>query len=320
VLVAVTALTLTASGCVTVHGERAVIPAATRAEANRALNGFLTAYNEADRTNDPAADADRVAGPLGAIDQAGLRARRTLTPGGNRSHVPLKLTDVEFAVPKMAGWPKFFLADTDSDRDVDGDRRKDTRWLFVFTKAGPDAGWKASYLTVLSPDEVPALRTDGDGLAAPVAPDADDLTVPPGELGERYAGYLAEGGSGFADGPHTTGWRTERKRGASRPGLARQYVDTPLDGGPHAPVGLRTRDGGALVFFSTRHFEKQTVAPGRDLKLEPAARALLRGDAKQSVTLEHTSNQAVRVPPRAEPGSGVEVLSRIQGLTGAKGA
>ncbi|MFD7546841.1 hypothetical protein [Streptomyces sp. NPDC059816] len=318
-LVAVTALTLTASGCVTVHGEREVIPAATEAEASRALKGFLTAYNEADRTNDPAADADRVAGPLGAIDQAGLRARRALAPDGNRAHVPLKLTDVEFAVPKMAGWPKFFVADTDSDRDVDGDARKDTRWLFVFTKAGPDAGWKAAYLTVLSPDEVPELRTDDDGLATPVALDTDDLTVPPGKLGERYTTYLAEGGRGFAEGPHTTGWRGERERGASRPGLARQYVDQPLEGGAHAPVGLRAQDGGALVFFSTRHFEKQTVAPGRDLKLEPAVRALLRGDAKQSVTLEHTSNQAVHVPPRSTPGSGVAILSRIQGLTGAKG-
>ncbi|MER5494637.1 hypothetical protein [Streptomyces sp. NPDC002490] len=322
-LTAAVVLALTASGCVTVHGEREVIPATSPAGAARALTDFLAAYNEADEANDPSLDADRVTGALGAIDRGTLRARRATAPLGNPQHVPLKLTDVKYAIPEAAGWPKFFLADTDSDRDVDDDPARDTRWLLVFTKTGPDARWQVAFLTILSPDEVPELRTrDGDrgeDLAAPVALDEDDLTVPPEELAERYTTYLAKGGPGFLPGPHTDRWRTERERGATRPGLSRQYVDQPVEGAGFAPVGLRTADGGALVFFATRHFEKQTVARGRDLKLGADVRALLRGDAKQSVTLEFTSNQAVRVPPRAEPGKGVEVLSRIQGLTGAKG-
>ncbi|MGX2997575.1 hypothetical protein JNUCC64_25495 [Streptomyces sp. JNUCC 64] len=313
------ALTLTASGCVTVHGERAVIPAATEAEAARALKDFLTAYNKADRANDPALDADRVTGALASIDQAGLRARRSLSPGGNRNHSPLRLTDVRYAIPAMAGWPKFFLADTDSDRDVDGAGGRDTRWLLGFTKSGPDARWKAAYLTILNQGQVPALRSDDEGAAVPVPLDDAELTLKPGKLSKRYTDYLSDGGSGFAAGPHTDQWRAQRERDATRPGLSRQYQDQPLDGGAHAPVGVRTEDGGALVLFGTRHFEKRTVARGRDLKLLPVERALLSGTVQQSVTLEYTSNQAVRVPPRKTPGPGVEVLSRVQGLTGTKG-
>ncbi|MFI5939536.1 hypothetical protein ACIBCB_04580 [Streptomyces uncialis] len=314
-----TALTLTATGCVTVHGEREIIPAATKAEADRALGDFLTAYNKADRANDPALDEDRVTGALGAIDQAGLRARRSIDPDGDPNRSPLELTDRRFTVPKMAGWPKFFLADTDSNRDQDTDKSKDTRWVLAFTRGGPDAGWKAAYLTVMSPGQIPEFRTDGDGLASAVPVRDKELAVPPAELSERYATYLDKGGPDFAPGPHTTDWREERRRGATRPGLSRQYIDQPLGDGAYAPLGLRTEDGGALVFFATRHYEKQTAAKGRDLRLEPPVRALMRGAVKQSVTLERTSNQAVRVPVRGASGGGVLVLSRIQGLTGAKG-
>ena len=70
-MTAVTALSvLTASGCVVVHGEREVVPAATRAEAARALKDFTTAYNTADKAYDRSLDADQVTG----------RARAPSTP------------------------------------------------------------------------------------------------------------------------------------------------------------------------------------------------------------------------------------------------
>src|SRR3954451_12853428 len=65
--VSVTVLSLAASGCVVVHGEREVLPAATPTEAAEALKDFTAAYNEADRTYDRARDADYVTGALGAI-------------------------------------------------------------------------------------------------------------------------------------------------------------------------------------------------------------------------------------------------------------
>ncbi|GAA4958580.1 hypothetical protein GCM10023238_26730 [Streptomyces heliomycini] len=41
---------------------------------------------------------------------------------------------------------------------------------------------------------------------------------------------------------------------SSRPGCATQYIDEPLTNGDYAPLALRSKDGGALVFFATRHF------------------------------------------------------------------
>ena len=71
----------------TVHGELEVLPGATRTEAAQALDDFLVAYNKADKAYDPALDADRVTGSLGAINQAGLKARRKNSPQDRKSVV-----------------------------------------------------------------------------------------------------------------------------------------------------------------------------------------------------------------------------------------
>ncbi|MGW1888804.1 hypothetical protein ACWCP6_00875 [Streptomyces sp. NPDC002004] len=313
----VTVLAATASGCVTVHGEREVIPAATRTEAARALKSFTTAYNKADKAFDPALDASRVDGALGDINQAGLKAKHAGNPGGNPDFSPLVLTDAKFTVPRMAGWPKFFLADTESNRNADP--KHPDRWLVVFTRSGPDAVWEATYLTIVPPAKVPSFAEDGKGWARPVSPDSTALAVAPRDLSPGYARYLADGGDAFAPGQHTSQWRAQRKKNATRPGLSTQYIDQPLSGGAYAPVGLRTTDGGALVFFATHHYEKQTAAKGLNLNISPDVKALMTGDAKQSVTLERVSNQAVLDPEQTAADHRVEFLNRIQGLTGAVG-
>ncbi|MEU7579115.1 hypothetical protein AB0B50_16115 [Streptomyces sp. NPDC041068] len=309
---AVTALALTASGCVTVHGEREIVPAATKSEAQRALKEFLTAYNKADEAYDPALDAARITGPLGAINQGGLKSRRVQNPDGNPKHVPLELSDVSYAIPKKAGWPRWFVADSKANR------RSDLRWLWVFTKGGPDQLWRATYLNLVSPDKLPKLKKDEDGFAEPVDVAAKDLALAPSALGKEYTSYLKSGGDAFEPGGHTSGWKAYRDRNSERAGLAVQYIDEPENGGTFAPVGLRTEDGGALVFFSTRHYEKQTAFKGLSPKVEADAKALLKGEVKQSLMLDRVSNQVV-VDPKKSGGEKVAFLGRIQGLTGAKG-
>lgn len=333
VTASVAVLAVTASGCVVVHGEREIVPTATRDEAARALKDFTTAYNKADEEFDRSLDADRVDGALADIDGAKLKAGGENNPDGNPNHSPLELTDAEFTIPEKAGWPRWFLADTAANKGAD-----DTRWLLVFTRASADDLWAVSYLTILGADAVPEFEKDEDGNAQPVTADDEALAVAPEELGKEYAAYLKSaadgdtGGAGgsdgsngpadetFAPGSHTSVWREDREKNVRRPGLVRQYVDEPLTKGAYAPVGLRTADGGALVFFATRHFEKQTAAPGVDLPVADAnVRALLSGDVKSSLTLEHVSNQAVLDPPRTASDQQVRFLSRVDGLTGAKG-
>ncbi|MEU2247285.1 hypothetical protein [Streptomyces sp. NPDC019224] len=303
----------------TVHGEREVVPAATRSEAAEALKDFTAAYNAADKAYDPALDADVVTGSLGAINQAGLKARHRIAPTGNTRHQPLELTDARFVIPAKAGWPRWFLADTDSNRDED-QGEQDTRWLLAFVKSGPDAGWKAAYLSVVSPGQVPALAKDGDGRAEPVAADGPGLAVAPRDLGTRYTQYLQKGSPDvFAPGAATSQWRAARLN-TRRAGFSYQYVDQPMDSGAFAPLGLATEDGGALVFFSSRHYERQTAAEGLRPAIDPDVEALLTGEVKSTLTKERVSSQLVYVPKKGAGADRVTVLNRLPGLTSAKGS
>ncbi|GAB2840836.1 hypothetical protein GCM10027074_04010 [Streptomyces deserti] len=294
-----------------VHGEREVLPATTRAEAARALQQFTTAYNKADKAYDGSLDADHTTGALADIDGARLKAGKANNPGGNPNHTPLKLTDARFTIPKKAGWPRWFVA------DAAGNKGGQARWLLVFTRGGLDETWQVAYLTLVAPDDVPQFKTDQDGWAEAVPANSTELAVPPGDLSQDYATYLKDGGDTFAAGSHTSGWRQLREK-ATRPGLATQYIDEPLTNGAYAPLAVRTKDGGALVFFTTRHYEKQTAAPGTSVPTpNKDVLALTKGEIKQSLTMEFVSNEVALTPRKG--GGKVSILGRIQGLTSARG-
>ncbi|MEU9475223.1 hypothetical protein [Streptomyces sp. NPDC048191] len=306
-----TALSLTASGCVVVHGERAVLPAATRAEAAKALTAFTAAYNKADKANDNSLDAPRLTGPFGDITAARLKAGHANSPSGNPNHVPLKLSDVKVTIPKKAGWPRWFVADARANKTGT------TRWLMVFTRRDLGERWRVAYVTLVDPGRVPRFETDKDGWARAVPADSGQLAVPPGKLSADYATYLKKGGKTFADGPYTSRERAGRAGRARKPGLVTQFIDRSLTSGDYAPLALRTVGGGALVFFTTRHYEKQTAAPGTTVPPQGKdVQALTKGEVKQSLTMEFVSAEAALDPP----GSGqVSVVGRVPGLTSAQG-
>ncbi|MFF4485487.1 hypothetical protein ACFY0F_03185 [Streptomyces sp. NPDC001544] len=307
-----TALSLTASGCMVVHGEREVLPAATRAEAAEALRQFTDAYNKADKAYDRSLDAGHVTGAFGDIDGARLKAGQINSPGGNPAHTPLKLSDAKFTIVKKAGWPRWFVADTAANKGGSA------RWLFVFTRGDLAEPWQAAYVTLVAPGSVPEFRKDADGWGEAVPASSASLAVEPQALSQDYATYLKSGGSTFADGAHTSGWRADRAKSARKPGLVTQYIDEPLTRGDYAPLALRTADGGALVFFTTHHYEKETAAAGTSVPSRGAdVKALTKGEVKQSLTLEFVSNEVALDP---KPGGKVSLLGRIQGLTGAQGS
>ncbi|WP_381799199.1 hypothetical protein [Streptomyces niveus] len=319
-LAAATVMSLLASGCMTVHGELAVLPGAKKSEAAQALADFTEAYNKADKAYDPGLDAGRVTGALGAINQAGLKARSITNPQGNDRHQPLELTDAKFLIPKKAGWPRWFVADTDSNRDKD-DGPGDNRWVLVFMRNGADQLWEVAYLAILTPDEIPEFKTDKDGHVEPVPADGGSPAVAPGDMSTEYASYLKSGEPAhFAPGPHTDEWRNIREKNAKLPGLTIQYIDQPLDTGDFAPLALATKDGGALVFFAIRYFDRQTAARGYTPKVSADVKALMTGEVKDTLTKEWVSSQAALVKPDGAGSDQVNVVSRLQGVTGAEGS
>lgn len=306
-------LTGTLSGCVTVHGETAVVPAVSKSEARKVLKKFNKTSNKANRAYDAELNTTIETGALGAIDQAGLKSRKSVQAGGNPKYDPLRLSDPRFLIPKQAGWPKFFVADTRSNRTPNG------RWLFVFQRANADSKWKASYLAVLTNSEMPQFVTGKGGYAKAVRGTGSKLVLSPDELSDAYVSYLGEGTGEFEPGEHTSQRREKRKGSANRPGKRTEFADQPAQPPQFAPFGLRTRDGGALVFFASHHHTKETYAKGYKPPVKDAlVKALMTGTPEQSVTYIRVSEQAVKVPPK-KSGEKITFLNRIDGLTSAKG-
>ncbi|WP_307805273.1 hypothetical protein [Streptomyces spirodelae] len=310
------ALLASLTGCVTVHGESAVVPALSKAEAAKVLGTFVKKNNQANTAYDAELNATIESGALGAIDQAGLKSRKEVRPKGNPDYRPLELTDTRYLIPEQAGWPKFFVTDSKSNRKGQG------RWLFVFQRDRADGPWTASYLSVVDPGEIPRFARDEHGhvKAVPVG-GGSGLTVSPDQLSKRYARYLQEGaGEDFAPGPHTSKVREQREKAMKRTSVRNEFADQPAQPPQYAPFGLRTKDGGALVFFASHHHHKQTLPKGYQPQIkDPLVKALMSGTPKHSVTFKRVSEQVVTVPARGKKGK-VTFLSRIEGLTAAQGS
>jgi hypothetical protein len=308
------ALTVPLAGCVTVHGERENIPSVRPAEARKVLAHFAEVNNAATKAYDAHLIDQVEGGPLGAIDGAGVRARHVDSPGGAPSFSPLVLSDPKFVIPKQVGWPKFFVADTASNRS------QGSRWLLLFRRGSADEPWKADYLAVIAPGALPALATDQQGYAVAVPAAESGLLLPPQQLSAAYTGYLQSGtdATDFADGPSTSQVLASRKADARTANSVTQYADQADVQGDFAPAALRTEDGGALVFFASRHQSKSTYRAGYRLSLDSDTQALMTGTPKTSVTLSHVGQQVVTVP-RSAGGAKVVFVSRLVGLVGAAG-
>ncbi|MGW1376409.1 hypothetical protein ACWD6P_19350 [Streptomyces sp. NPDC002446] len=288
----------------------------SKAEGAKALDRFADSYNKANRALDPKVNSSFEAGALLAIDQAGITAAHALRPHGNPGFPALSFTNAHFTVPKQAGWPKYFVADADSNRK--DARGRSTRWFLVFSRNGIDEKWRAVYFAQFPGNKAPELKTDGDGYAEAVPAGAKSgLTVDPGKLSRRYADYLNTGkGSVFASGPNTDGWRARRAKDAHQLGARIQWEDTASD---HPPVALRTTDGGALVFFSTFYHQQKTVAAGSVITVPAELQGLLDGPQKKTNRMAFTtvSSQAVTVPAKGS-GKRIVFLDRREGKTSVK--
>lgn len=304
-----------ASGCVTVHGATAVVPAATRPAAAKALSKFVRQTNEANTelATGPAAAVET--GALGVIDAAGITGRHAADPKGDPASPPLKLSDTRLLIPRMAGWPKWFVVDTAQNRDS-------RRWLLVFTHDSAAAPWQASYLAALDASRVPALATGPNGGPIPVPAGAGGLAVAPGRLSARYAGYLQDGDRGkplFAAGTYTSGVRDRRRTGyVPTSELIPQFADEAADERRFPPVALRLRDGGALVFFAAQYQLKETAPDGGLSVGNPAVAAVLSGTVRTSLTQYLLSEQAAVVPPASRTAR-VSLLAYNEGLFAARG-
>ncbi|KAB8164677.1 hypothetical protein FH609_018435 [Streptomyces sp. 3MP-14] len=338
------------SGCMTVHGETAVVPAATENEAEQVLEHYFEVTNEARRTYDAELNATVEAGALAEINGAALIAQGALAEdqaaeegeeappeeetGGEappeeetgeegsaengtaeeestEEDGGLTPVNPRFLIPQQAGWPKFFMVDTEI-------QDSDYRWLMTFSRDSVDEPWKARYLSVLQPSAIPEFAEDEDGFLEEIqiSSESTGLSVIPSELGETYATYLAEGQGSFLGGPHTSEVLATRDEWANDPAVGIEYADVPQEEKEHPTFAVRTADGGALVLFTMRMDEKRTWAEGQTPVIEELVQPLMQGTATRAVTLQRYATFTAYVPEGEDP---VDLRARMGGVFNALG-
>ncbi|GAA4139816.1 hypothetical protein [Actinomadura keratinilytica] len=269
-------------------GESAPPPALSKDEAQRVLARYADAANKAGQRLDGDALAAVETDPQLAMDRAAFRLGRA----ARRPFTPVRFVQSVFYIPRMQGYPRWFAADTVTSATPPGAKQpRTTRHALVFTQAAAGAPWLLAASPHPGGDEMSRVRLDGDGYAQAVAPGASGLAVSPSRIGAAHAALLSGGpqapGAGvLAPGPQTTQSYDALRQaqvGLRKNGVRLHTRFTP----DSSPVyALRTKDGGALVWYVLRQHESYRAArlgklavTGDLTGLAPAKAARTRLDA-----------------------------------------
>ncbi|MFI6518770.1 hypothetical protein ACIBF1_24665 [Spirillospora sp. NPDC050679] len=231
-------------------------PVLTRDQARQVLSRYAQAAGRAGQRLDASPLSSVATGPQLAMDTAAVKLRRATgqKPG------PLAFTRPVFYIPRATGYPRWFAVDA-----VSGSGKRTLRHALLFTQAKAGGPW------LLAADPYPAdaalsrVRLDSDGYATAVPAVASGLALAPGRVAAAHAALLSKGprGSGvtsLAPGPRTTQTRDELERGVQLLAKRGVRLTSSFTPDPAPAYALRTRDGGAVVWYVLRQKEAYSAA------------------------------------------------------------
>ncbi|MFC0036813.1 hypothetical protein [Actinomadura rayongensis] len=231
-------------------------PALTRAQAERVMARYAAIAGHAVATLDGAGLAVVETGTQLTMDRAAIRLARAT----RRIAPPPASGGARYYIPRMNDHPRWFAVDA-----RDGASR---RHALLFVQDRPDGPWLLAAGPAPGADVLGRVALDAHGYATAVRPAATGYGVAPARMGALHADLLtrgtgAPGATGLAAGPSTTRAYADLRTGAAA--LRRRGVRRTTSFTSDGPVfGLRTSDGGALVWYAMRQREAyRTAKPGR---------------------------------------------------------
>jgi len=304
----------------------------TLAEARAVLARYVAANNAANAAN-AALDVQAIqrieAAPASVVSATGLKILKSQQ--GTAQAVTYQAQRFAFP-PPAPGAPRWFVALV-SVTSTGGTVHKPKYLLFRQQSTDPGAPWQVAYYpTVLADQPPPALDGDGQGNAIGVVPSA--LLLDPAGLPRAIYDTYAHGSSGSVSGDgdgdgdgdggggvqfaatlplqildagYATGVQTLASQGVT---LHRSLLPT-----AYPTYLVRTADGGALAFVANQVRDRYTPkAPGTPVRLDQGSREAAvagrpQGLTASQVTVTRTQVFLCYVPPRSNPGAGVQILS-----------
>ncbi len=284
---------------------QAVTPAAARG----VLAAYLTANNEANRSRSSSELAGIEGGSSYLLDAGGYRWTKVTDPS-NSKYRPITFADPSFYVPRESGYPLWFAVHGQWT-GLDGSQTGLDAAYLVFTRASASSPW----LEILEPDILagsPRIRIamTASGYAEQVnLATADGLSVAPSSIQSLTARYLDGSGSGLTgfsmpgnlqDLSDAQFWRSRLPQGS---GLTLKHTPS-----GNQVFGLRTTDGGALLFYDLGATMTMTAPQGSSLQIQIPG-YYSSDQPVTSATLPYVDQFAVFDPPQPQMGSPVAVAS-----------
>ncbi len=226
------------------------VPAISREAAQRVLNAFTPAYNNATAIRSDSLLAAIETGTSYEKDAGANRWLRVSDPG-HKKWVSVSLADEALYIPLQpaAAYPRWFAATI--TRTYPGTPGP---MYVLFTQVSKGAPWKDTYEPVIQASPAPEIAVAKTGYAEQAPLSGSRLAIPPGQLpaltaraldGSAAAKITDPWAAGLADRLDQVFWKGY---GLS---AARAATDTDTHvAGPGEVFGLRTVGGGTVVFYS----------------------------------------------------------------------
>jgi len=280
-------------------------PVITRKAAQQVLARYALVNNQANRLRSNALLATVETGSSYLLDAGAYRLDRATDPG-NSQYFPLGLQKAVYYIPRQpAGtWPHFFAvkvryADLNPPQHVTG-----TGYL-VFAQAWPGAAWKDVIEPYLIPSvtPAPAIAVDAQGYAQPVSITSrtSGLSAAPWQIQPDTISWLDREAAAGADPADTGSLSDLRDVIFWRGRLPSGTVTDTHSAGPGPAFGLRTKDGGALFFYSLTARLRLLPPPGDTFRVTIPG-YYSSGQVLRSASVGYTEQFAAFDPARGKGG------------------
>jgi hypothetical protein len=275
-------------------------PVITRAQAQQVLARYTTLDNEANRARSNTLLAGIEAGSSYPMDTGTYRGERSADPSNSSKYTPISYQQAVYYIPRMAGsaYPKWFVA-----RGLNHSAGAPSAFEYlVFAQTAAGTPWRDIYEPfILSHVVGPQIAVDAQGYAITTDTTAGTagLSVAPGQVGNVTATYLDEASASLVN------------REVMAPGYQYLYdlhdevffrshgVSATTDrhsAAPYPVLGLKTRNGGSLIFYTVDAQLSLTAPPGAYLSISIPGYVSLK-ETPRSVRVGYIEQFASYIPP-----------------------
>jgi len=292
----------------------AVPPPVTMTAARQVLAAYIAGNNAANQARSAARLGRIEGGSSYQLDAGGYRFLTAKDPA-NTGYQAFSFTAAAYYLPRLASYPRWFAV----YGTWAGTRSAPFRGFLVFAQAAPRARWLdvlEPYVTAgLPAAAMPQAGADGTATAVP-AGSAAGLAAAPGSLPAATAARLdgaaapvtMTGLQAPGDQKDQAFWAARVPRGAGD--TDRHYAT------PYGVYALRTRDGGALVFYSLAAVLTLTAPPGQTMGLQIPG-YYSRGTPVSTATVPYADQFAARIGPHGSLAT-AEVLAQASGIAAGR--